>query len=255
MTLLKENIPALQDLSPPLDENVAQGLPRTGFQVGINDVDPGNYVGQLLPYGIDPEVSWIERQCWVETYLDSGMVTHNPLPQSIQPVDSLGGLDFDDEGFAESTDGPVTESEGKFTNIVQRMANSKYRFCLKGWAWRAGYTIPIPKITTFAGVAVTPDDDPPQKVIGPICTSNNNGVPVFYAQWQLWYTVSVPPKEEAAIPPNISEFIDADAELPKFLAAPLPVKDPDALNTGPSYFSQGLEDKLPNNITQILAAP
>lgn len=227
-----------------LDENIAQGYPSSGrlgpndWQVGISDVDTGEVVeaGLKLPWCIDKEFSYLDYQCWIECELDSGIVVHRIVPQSVQGFDSLGSEDLSDTGIelANSAKGVNLTSQGNYTNIVQRMANSVYRFCLKGFGRRAGYQIPIPRLVSIGGVPAIPDDEKPQRASNRI-VANNFGIPIYMAVWELWYTTAVPPIKAQAPPPNLAQHIGAisEADLPTGLQVPISLKDANAVPAAP----------------------
>jgi hypothetical protein len=250
------------------NENTAQGVTSSNFQAGVNNLDQNQVAesGLLLPYVIDPRVSWLEYSCRIEYELDPGIVLHKILPQTAQPIDTLASGTFDGTsgkqvitglipvvatqggvtkgitnvavtGFAKqqpidtSTVGANGVSAGKFTDFVQRMATSRYRFALKGHALRFGYKIPIPGLVTVCGVPAIPDW--PQRVISDSeVTGNFSGVPLFFAQWELWYFINVPPKSTQLPPPNIAEHIRADAELPSGMQVPYSQPDSNSKQSG-----------------------
>jgi hypothetical protein len=219
-----------------LNENVARGLSQNAaFQVGKSDVDRlGNSPEQDVQAGwlINPDISWVEYECWIESYLDSGIAIHRPLPQSAQQVDSLAASSVDDPDFAQITTGVNLTSKARYKNITQRMATSVYRFCLKGYAKRVGYRIPIPSLKSVGGVPAVPDDEQPQAAYNRM-VGNNGGVPIFFAEWALWYTVAVPPREEQLPPSDLAEHITAEDQLPTGIQVPLTVPDSEAVNTQP----------------------
>lgn len=224
------------------NENVAQGLPASGngFKVGISDRDTiGNAPekGTQLPWLIDPKFSWLDYVCWIECYLDSGIVVHRPLPQSAQDFDTLGSAVLNTSNAATSTAGVNLVSSGNFSGVVQRMANSVYRFCLKGRAYRAGYQIPIPSLLSIAGVPAIPDDDPTNQKATNVIVANNSGVPIWHAVWELWYTVVVPPEAAQDPPDNLAEQTNARVQLPDGIQAPFSVPDNDAKPIQPPQLS------------------
>jgi len=240
-----------------LDENKAAGITGSKYLEGVSNVDPGTLIesGFLLPYVTDKKTSWLDYRCALSVELDPGVVLHKILPQSQQDVDTLASGVFDpppklvrvtqvvptggivnqnvvklaqgtpfDELVAQAN----TTSAGKYTDTVQRMATSRYWFCLKGWAIRAGYRIPIPGLTTVCGVPAIPDN--PQKVLSDSeIIANYSGVPIYFSQWELWYFINVPPKQAQTPPPNLAEHITADVTLPKGMQAPLTQPDPQAV--------------------------
>lgn len=222
-----------------LQENTAQGIQggaQNPFQAGINNIDPGAIIeGDLqAPWIIDPDNSWLEYQCWFEVALDPGVVVHRNMPQTAQNIDQLGTDAPNSKTMASrKLGGPNLKSVGKFQDTPQRMANSKYRFVLKGAAVRAGYQPTIPKLLEVAGVEAIPDGI--QKVTGPRIIGNYSGVPVYFAAWELPYTVTIPPQQNEAPPTNLSEHIAAIApeKLPQGMAVPISAPDSNAVRSGP----------------------
>lgn len=231
---------------PFISEREAQNANRD-YEPGISHSDDSNFLeqGVLFPWLVDPEVSWLEYQCFVECHLDSGVVTHRPLPQStlrtrpgsppIPDADTLSTFNVYDPKMGSSgvpgnnnlntrTLGVNLKSKDDFEDVPQRMAHSIYRFCLKGHAIRVGYQIPIPRLESIGGIPAVPDDDPPQRASNRL-VGNNSGIPIYMAQWELWYTVAVPPKEAALPPPNLAEHIRADRAVPDGIQVPVSLPD------------------------------
>lgn len=218
------------------DENVAQGVvggANAPFQVGISNVDSGTQVekGITIPWTVDQSVSWLDYNCWIEIRLDSGMVLHKILPQSQYPPDQLGQLDFNDVNLYTNTKGVNLKSAGTYKDFIQRMATSDYRFGLHGHAVRAGYQPPIPKIVTIAGLPATPDAI--QNVRGPRIIANMSGIPIWAAQWELWYMVALPPKQDQVPPTNLALHIRGDQQLPQDIQVPFSVPDYNAVPAAP----------------------
>jgi hypothetical protein len=211
-----------------LPENTAQGVTGTSL-AGISDADNGALIekGITLPWVQAANVSWLDYKIWIEVHLDSGMVVHKPLPQTYQTVDTLAAVladpNFSANGSASvaalsktpidqfNTAGVNIQSKGKYTDFLQRMATSDYRFVLKGYGLRAGYQVPVPGIVSVGGIPAIPEK---QWSLGNRLEGNFSGVPVFFNQWELWYLVTVPPVKNQLPPPNVAEHIRADVELP-----------------------------------------
>jgi hypothetical protein len=220
-----------------LNENVAQGSSLTNpFKIGITDTDNAalNEQSEYLPWKIDPVQSYMDYECGIYCELDSGMAIHRNLPQGSYAPDSLGSQDIN-SGIAQaaSMNGVNLTSNGLFGDFVQRMANSRYRFCLKGWARRAGYQVTIPTMvaiqTPLGAIPVVPDDEVPQKAMN-VLLDNMSGIPIWFARWELWYTMIVPPTGQATPPADLADQVDAgalqeDATLTSGIQVPISVPD------------------------------
>lgn len=221
------------------NENVARGLPANApFQVGVSDADNGGSPEKnfTLPWYLEPEATYEEYQCWVDYELDSGIVVHPYLPQSAQPYDTLATADVTDIGFAARTDGPNLKSLGNFSDVAQRMANSKYRFCLRGYCVRVGWVPCVPGLKYIgvggSKVAVVPDDERPQRVKGPVIIGNNMGIPAYFLGWRLWYTVLTPPKGDVRAPTNLAQRI-GQTKPPTAIQVPVSLPDGNASRSEP----------------------
>lgn len=206
-----------------------------------------------LPWAMRPEVTWLQYRCWIETYLDAGIALHKPLPQGPQGAsrpqrgarlvnnelqcDTLASLDVASATLDQSTQGVSLVSGGDYTDVLQRMATSTYRFCLKGFALRVGYQIPIPGIVKVAGVDATPAE---RQFATQVVVGNFSGIPLFQARWELWYYVAMPPRAEQLAPPALSDHIRADVQLPPYGKVQVPYTQAGNTNRVPS----GSEDDL-----------
>ncbi|MBX9682132.1 MAG: hypothetical protein K2X38_25520 [Gemmataceae bacterium] len=225
---------------PPLvQENTAQGIPggaSNAYQVGINDVDAGAIMEQNLqiPWVRDPEQSWLEYSCWMETRLDPGIVTHFPMPQEYREWDQLGTDAPNSAGMAtRQNGGPNLVSNANYTGVVQQMAVSRYRVILKGAGVRAGYQPSIPKLVSIGGQDAIPDGE--QVVDGPRIIGNYGGVPVYFASWVIPYTVALPPTRNETPPTNLAERIGAVSpeNLPRAIQVPFSAPDSNSVTSGP----------------------
>lgn len=244
------------------NENVAAGIPASSpYRSGVSNVDDGsaNESDTFLPYVVNPRFSFLVYEMWIETYLDAGMVLHKALPQLNYPVDTLASINAFDPAIAASKAGvnTVSNANGKVTSrlvlspgigitpvvksktfavqayhdTVQRMATSEYQFVLKGHAIRIGYQIPVPGIVQVAGVPAIPGKI--QWSLGNRVIGNYSGVPLFFNQWELWYFVAVPPKNQQLPPPNVGQGIRADAELPQGMQVPWSQPDQQSVPSAP----------------------
>lgn len=181
-----------------------------------------------LPWGISPQNSWLDYRCWIETELDPGMVLHKPLPQTNPKIDTLALISAQDPqlDIKKPLHGGVNlRSFSSAVDAVQRMASSTYRFVLRGLAVRAGYQVPIPGIVAIAGRTPTPVF--PQRATNMII-GNFNGVPIWYAIWELHYVITRSPSNDNAelpVPYNPALHIRPDQTLPDNI--PLPFANAD----------------------------
>lgn len=222
------------------DENLAQGIPANSkFQAGVSDVDSGlEFERQAnIPWCINPAISWLDYQCNLECMLDAGVALHKPLPQgpaspgTAGHVDTLASEDlYDYAGIEKSKNGINLTSVGGFEDVVQQMATSTYRFRLRGYGLRAGYKVPIPTLKKVAGVPAIPAER--QWAVNKI-VSSASGIPIWLGQWDLWYYVTLPPKEDQVPPPNLALHVRGDAELPQSIPAPLSQPDTNAVAGAP----------------------
>src|SRR3990167_4403597 len=171
-----------------------------------------------------PEESWLNYQLEFITDLDPGMAIHKPLPQTDDPVDTLGAVDiFGVKPENYTKNGVNTNSSSSSKDVVQRMATSTYRVALRGFGTRAGYKVPVPDLKVFGGSAVTPGK---QRVIGPPIIANYSGIPIYMTAWVLWYEVPVPPKGQQKTPPNLAQRIGDVANPPTTIPVPVTVPEP-----------------------------
>lgn len=217
------------------DENLSNRLPAGAsypVQAGVDDQDIGAFAetGFGLPWLIDPVNTWLNYRCTIEADLDAGIAIHKPLPQGSPGemiMDSLGVTDvYDPRLAAGANEGVRTVSQDEFADVVQKMATSSYRFLLRGWAVRAGYQVPIPKLVSVAGVRAIPlaRQWGVNEVVANCC-----GVPVFLAQWELWYGVTLPPSKNVLPPANLAAHIRADAKLPDEMQVAYSLPDSNAV--------------------------
>ena len=187
---------------PIKNNNIASGLSASAaYQVGLSDVDPNGQAleqGVLLPWPSNPQASYLYFECQITCMLDSGIVVHNRLPQVNNSADTLGTSTLDNPGYANINtpgySGVNLKSNDQYTDIVQRMGHSRYYFRLFGRAMRIGYQVPIPSLKKIGGVTAIPYDKIPQIAYNRLAPSGSvGGVPVWLAEWSLWYTTAVPP--------------------------------------------------------------
>ena len=199
-------------------------------QAGVNNLDKNQRVEKPLsfPWISDKSASYVAYQNRIEIDLDAGMALHKPLPQSSQYVDTLASVYITDKEMDQRVAGANLKSKGSYKDVIQRMATSTYTFKLIGFALRVAYKIPIPGLRSVAGVAATPGEF--QNVVDNLLVGNYSGIPMFFARWELWYYVVLPPKSEQVPPPNLAAHIKGDIALPKAdEGLPLPYSGTDPL--------------------------
>lgn len=187
----------------------------------LTDVDAFGNPERILgtPWVSDPAASWLDYDCWVEVYLDSGMCLHKILPQSNPSIDTLGSITIDARDFNTAIDRDVNlNSSSSDVDIIQRMASSTYRFVLKGQAQRFGYKVPIPFIKKIGNQTPVPVGT---QLAFNKCVGNFSGVPLWFAAWIIAYVVAGPVrKAKAPLPFNPAAFYRTDARLPATIGLP-----------------------------------
>ncbi len=219
------------------NENIAAGLPANGqFQSGVSNFDAAGQAVERnvnIPFATDAQANWVYYDVSIYCYLDSGIVVHNHLPQYDSDPDTLASCFISDPNIDRITGRGVNLiSEDTYEDVVQRMAHSRYWFCLMGQAMRVGQQVPIPGIKTIAGVPAIPFDETPQIAYNRI-VGNYSGYPLYHAVWKLWYTTAKPPKQQQPAPPNPGLFISGTTPLPKGMQAPFSQPDDEAESVQP----------------------
>ncbi len=226
---------------PFLNNNVAVGLPPGGvYQAGFSDVDPDTpgvvEQGLLLPWPSAPAAGWVYFDCGIDMLLDSGIVVHNRLPQVDNVPDTLASCSLDDPNLVTlSRNGVNLLSRDQYTDIVQRMAHSRYYFRIQGQALRVGQQVPIPGIKFIGGVPAIPHDVKPQWAFNRIAPGGNfGGIILWHAGWSLWYTTLVPPRTNTFPAADPSAHLDVNAVNPDGIQAPYSQADDSAVKVAPS---------------------
>jgi hypothetical protein len=181
-----------------------------------------------LPWPVNPHLTWLYYNCWIEIALDAGMALHKQLPQGPAPVDTLAEFAFDDPNIETAIlDSGVDITSGRQEiDVIQRMATSDFRFILKGIAYRLAYQVPIPGIVRIGQIPAVPErvQRAYNKVVANYC-----GIPLWYAIWELHYMIALPQGVStglvAPVPPNVAQKIRPDAELPIAIRLPRTVTD------------------------------
>lgn len=230
------------------NENEAAGLPIKGnFQAGVSNVDSGmnNERGILIPWASDPSASWMYYDITLSCILDSGIVTHRHLPQVDNTADTLASCFVSDPDIDKIINKGVNlKSNDRYDDVVQRMAHSQYRFCLSGQAIRIGYQVPIPGLVKMSnGAKFIPHDGNPQRAFNKIA-GNYSGVPLWYAKWELWYTLASAPKVQMSPPANLAAHIGADETLPEGMQAPQSQPDSEALPNAPGQIASQFQSAV-----------
>lgn len=226
---------------PFLNNNIASELKKNDeFQVGISDFDAGKVIEDkvLLPWPSNPLASWVYYDCTIEVVLDSGIVVHNTLPQVDHTADSLASCSIDDPKLDKIVlpSGVNLRSNDRYTDIVQRMAHSRYWFRLYGQGMRVGFQIPIPGIKTIGGVPAIPYDRNPQFAFNRIFPGGNyGGVILWHAAWSLWYTTATPPRSNKIPAADAAAHISVDSvgPGPEGIQAPYSPADDNAVKYVP----------------------
>ena len=224
---------------PFVNENRQAKLPVKGkYQVGKTDSDDDSILerGLLIPWVSDPSGSYLYYECSVRVILDSGIVVHNRLPQVNYKTDTLSAIGFDAANLDKIINQGVNlKSNDQYTDIVQRMGHSRYWFNLRGTGIRAGYQVPIPGLVTIGGVPAIPYDKNPQWAYNMIPPGANfGGIPVWLAQWSLWYTTAQQPTSNTIPTSNPSAHITGDTKLPqKGIQSPWSQADDNSVPSSP----------------------
>lgn len=209
------------------------GQPGDGGAV-TNVDDPNNHPEDniALPWCIEPSATMIDWRCAMVMNLDPGLVLHKPLPQGNYPADTLASVDIQAADFVSTTNGVNLKSNSQAVDLIQRMASSTFRFALRGWGLRAGYQVQIPGLFKFANLEFTPDN--PQYVSQEIVGNLMGGIPLWYAEWDLNYIITVPPNiTKPFAVTNPAAHIRPDAQLPNFVQVPRMPADQHAVQTAP----------------------
>ncbi len=221
------------------NENAVVGLKSSTVKAGISDADTlGSNVesGVFLPFPSDPQATWMYYDCTLSSYLDSGIVVHNRLPQVNNAFDTLASCDIAVPTI-DSLKGLGVNllSNDAYTDIVQRMAHSRYWFRLWGQAVRVGLQVPIPAAVKLGdGTKLIPHDENPQHGYNRLA-GNWSGFPVYHAVWSLWYTTLTPPKVKVApVAPNLAAHIGDVSKLPTSVQSPFSQPDDESVQQVPS---------------------
>lgn len=201
-------------------------------KVGLSDVDPRttSIEDGVKLFSANDRANWVYYDIALECFLDPGIVVHRRLPQVDNEADTLATCNIADPNIDVLTGKGVNlVSKDNYTDIVQRMAHSVYRFNLKGQAMRIGEQIPIPRLKKIAGIdAISYKTEwAYNKIVG-----NYSGQVLWMAEWSLWYTLASAPKKQQDPPQNLGLHIDTtsrDAEM----QAPYSQPDDNAVSTQP----------------------
>jgi len=201
----------------------------------LSDVDNVTNVieqGLTIPWVGDPIASWAYYDCAISAMLDSGIAVHNQLPQVDNLPDTLASCFVRDPKLESIIIGGVNlTSRDQYQDIVQRMGHSRYWFRFYGEALRFGYKIPIPGIQTIGGVPAIPYDLNPQWAFCKITPLGNySGVPLWHAQWSLWYTTAIPPVNNDIPAIDLVAHISHKTVLPNALQPPYSAPDDSGTN-------------------------
>lgn len=216
-------------------------LPNNG-NLGLTDYDSG---GSPVEAGINLPIAnrnanWVYYDVTLGCMLDSGIVVHQRLPQVDNAADTLASCNITDANIDSITGRGVNlVSSDVYQDIVQRMAHSRYWFRLWGQAMRVGQQVPIPGLKTISGVTAIPHDKNPQwaynKIVG-----NYSGQVLWYAYWDLWYTLASPPKVQQVPPQNPGVHIAGNAPALDSIQVPYTQPDDDAVQQPPPVGIAGI---------------
>ena len=218
---------------PIKNNNRVAGLPPSSvFQVGVSNTDDDTVIEQdiRISWPSDPIGSYLYYDCSVSVVLDSGIVTHNTLPQVDGEADTLASVFLDRPG-PDKVAGPGVniKSNDKYQDIVQRMGHSRYWFVLSGQALRVGHRVPIPGMKTIGGVPAVSHDNNPQRAFNRVMPGGNyGGVILWHAQWSLWYTTAVPPYAQTIPEVDMAAHISGATPPPKSIQSPYSQADDNA---------------------------
>jgi len=220
-----------------VNENVARGVTGANVKAGISNVDnaaqqPEQQIS--LPWALNPAFSWLDYHNDLEVRLNPGTILSKPLPQHTTTPDTLASVSISplDDTVAEASKlGINLTSQNSYEDTVFQMATPTFYFILSGRAMRMGYKIPIPGLVTVAGVKAIPTS--PQ-VASQSTIGNVGGVPIYAAQWELWYLIELPPKREQAPPPNFALHIAGDQVPPDSIQVPFSPTDTNAVIAMPT---------------------
>lgn len=223
---------------PFRNENIVAGISTTSpYQVGKSNIDDDSIVEQNIgiPTASDPSGSYVYYECYIKMYLDSGIVIHNRLPQVDNEADTLSSGYLDSDKLDKIIDQGVNlKSKDQYTDVVQRMAHSRYWFHLWGQALRVGYKIPIPGIKTIGGIPAIPYDKNPQWAYNSIVPGGNyGGLILWRAEWSLWYTTQSAPTSQLVPVVDLAAHIKGDAKAPATIQSPYSKSDDNAQTVTP----------------------
>lgn len=178
------------------------------------------------PQGIQPETSWLRAKIKLVVGANLNQVRLKPLPDKPVPTGGDIGQQAILQGGAPpvgnkqpALNAPLPRPQGiakaKNNNklvqqinvttpdVIQQRCSPSYRVWLVGEAYRAGYTIPLPKLTQAGGATTTPDIQTGEGWVA----ANWSGVPVYGVRFSLGYMLSEPPDGAAVqFPDNPALF-------------------------------------------------
>ncbi len=229
--LLRELFPNLLGQGSPPDKPVIIGrqtTPTTDPSWGgaVTNADDGSHPEDkiVLPWFIEPTASYLYYDCSVDILLDPGTVLHKPLPQRLDPVDTLASINVSDpEAQAISLEGINLKSNSSGVDLIQQMATSTYTFVLRGEAYRAGYKVPIPGLVKIGNLSFVPTF--PQMATNSLAGSLLGGIPLWYATWELHYLITTPSRAQVTVAAaNLLARVTPETQPPQTVAVPqLPV--------------------------------
>jgi hypothetical protein len=132
-----------------------------------------------------PEQSYVKYNVTFKSYADTPTVRQAPIQPS--EVDGGTGNMFEQSGCIFPP--RQAQSSALVPDVIQKSGPSQHGLSMSGYAIRAGYPIPRPKVTSVGG------QTPVERSAEYHCEDMGSsfGVPVFGAAWQVDYELPSPP--------------------------------------------------------------
>lgn len=181
----------------------------------------------ITPQVLDPALSWVDADIRIVVETVFNTVRLKPLPDAVVPtggsVGEVSAMSINPNLSLPNLNGnsPVNPvpwagqtTNGKLvstiattpdmTDTIQYRATPSYRVLIIGEAFRAGYKVPIPQLTTVGGI--TPD--PRWQRAEEWAAANWSGIPIYGCGFALEYLLDEPPDgAQVQVPGNPALFI------------------------------------------------